>query len=105
MVFGGWAFMVFCGAVVSGFLGGGLWFSWVGELVLVCWREVGFSTLPLWGGWLECGRGRGEVGGWAASLSVGVSGAFLLRGARWDVFACWREVVGADYWKQKEMRL
>ena len=37
-----------------------------------------------------------------ASLSGGLLGAFLLRGAGWDFSACWREGMGADYWKPRK---
>ena len=99
----------FCGQSVYGFLGGGgvygfgrgrlwllgwrpLWFSRGWSMVLVCWREVGFASLPLCGGEVE-------VGG--VSLPEGVFGAVLLRGAGCDVSACWREA-WADQWKPKE---
>ena len=55
MVLRGRAFMVFLGGVyvfgggVYGFRWRPLWFSRGWLMVLVCWREVGFASLPLCG--------------------------------------------------------
>ena len=51
-------------------------------------REVSFalSLMLCGGGWGVCGLRVGGGGG--ASLSRGVLGAFLLRGAGWDFCAC-----------------
>ena len=58
-----------------------------GVIVLVDLREVGFAlSLVVWG-WLGCVGVEGWGGG-GASLSVGVLGAFLLRGVGWDFSAC-----------------
>ena len=56
-------------------------------MVLVCWREVGFASLPL------CGVRLRWRCGWCVP-SKGVFGAVLLRGAGCDVSACWREGMG-----------
>ena len=84
----GCAFMAFSGVIVL--------------VDLIDLREVGFalslSLLLCGGGWGVWGL-RGGVGVGGASLSVGVLGAFLLRGVGWDFSACWREGMGADYWK------
>ena len=64
------------------FWGVHLWFSG-GVIVLVNLREVGLAlSLAVWG-WLGCGWVEGGVGVGGASLSRGVLGAFLLRGAGW----------------------
>ena len=57
------------------------------------------------GGWFcpqslcRAGWGVGGVRVGGTSLSGGVLGAFLLRGAGWDFSACSREGMGAEYWK------
>ena len=76
-------------------------YGFLGVIVLVYLREVGFAlslSLAVWW-WLGCGWVEGGVGVGGASLSRGVLGAFLLRGAGWDFSACWREGMGADCWK------
>ena len=59
-------------------------YGFVGVIVLVYLREVGFAlSLWLWWWWLGCGWVEGGVG-----VGGGLLGAFLLRGAGWDFSAC-----------------
>ena len=89
----GGAFMVLGGGLY-GFLGGGGWL-----VVLVCWREVGFASLPLCGGEFEA-----EM--WVVRpFQKGSLGAVLLRGAGCDVSACWREGMGPINGNQKNQSL
>ena len=73
---------------------GRLWFWGVRLWFLGCYSfglfEGGWFcplSLAVWG-WLGCVGVEGGVGVGGASLSGGVLGAFLLRGAGWDFSAC-----------------